>query len=149
MRAVIQRVARAQVSVNNELRAKIGTGLLALIGVEKDDTDQDAEFIARKISQLRIFEDGAGKLNLSVKDVGGALLIVSQFTLLGDCRKGSRPSFTLSAAPEVAEPLLTKTCDLIRGEGVTVQTGVFGALMNVELVNTGPVTVILDSRRTM
>jgi D-tyrosyl-tRNA(Tyr) deacylase len=140
-------VERAQVSVDHEVCAKIGRGLLVLLGVEKDDTDQDADFIARKVANMRIFEDEAGKMNRSVRDIEGAVLLVSQFTLLGDCRKGNRPSFTQSAQPEVAEPLFMKTCDLIRSEDLPVQTGVFGAMMDVELVNAGPVTIVLDSRK--
>jgi D-tyrosyl-tRNA(Tyr) deacylase len=123
-------------------------GLLVLLGVEKDDSEQDAEFIARKIANMRIFQDEAGKMNRSAGDVEGAVLLVSQFTLLGDCRKGNRPSFTQSAQPDVAEPLFMKTCDLITSEGLPVQTGVFGAMMDVELVNEGPVTILLDSRTT-
>jgi D-tyrosyl-tRNA(Tyr) deacylase len=148
MRAVVQRVSRAHVSIGEDVCAKIGAGLVVLLGAEAGDTGTDAGFIARKISQLRIFEDDGGKMNRSVKDVGGAVLVVSQFTLLADCRKGNRPSFTLSAEPEAAKPLLEQTCELIRSEGLSVQTGVFGAMMDVELVNAGPVTIILDSRRT-
>jgi D-tyrosyl-tRNA(Tyr) deacylase len=148
VRAVVQRVTMARVSVNETVRATIGPGLVVLLGVETGDTDDDAAFIARKISHLRIFEDDGGKMNRSVKDVGGSALVVSQFTLLADCRKGNRPSFTRSAHPEVAEPLLNKTCDLMKSEGVPVETGVFGTVMNVALVNAGPVTIILDSKRT-
>ena len=148
MRAVVQRVSKAQVSVNETVRARIGNGLLVLAGAEEGDTDEDAAFIARKVSYLRIFEDETGKMNLSVKDIGGSVLVVSQFTLLGDCRKGNRPSFTSSAHPDVAEPLVDKVCELIRSEGLTVETGVFGAMMDVELVNAGPVTIVLDSKRT-
>jgi D-tyrosyl-tRNA(Tyr) deacylase len=149
VRAVIQRVSRAHVSVNETLCGTIGIGLLVLLGVENGDTNEDAAFIARKIAQLRIFEDDGGRMNLSVKDVGGSVLVVSQFTLLGDCRKGNRPSFTLSAHPDVAQPLLDETCRLIRLEGLPVATGVFGAAMDVELVNAGPVTIVLDSKRTV
>ncbi len=148
MRAVVQRVAKARVSVNETVRATIGPGLVVLLGVETGDTDDDAAFIARKISHLRIFEDDGGKMNRSVKDVGGSVLVVSQFTLLADCRKGNRPSFTQSARPDLAEPLLNTTCNLMKSEGVPVETGVFGAMMDVELVNAGPVTIILDSKRT-
>ena len=148
MRAVVQRVSRAHVSVNETVCGKIGSGLLVLLGVENGDTDEDAAFIARKVAHLRIFEDDGGKMNLSVKDIGGSVLVVSQFTLLGDCRKGNRPSFTLSAHPDVAQPLLDKTCHLIKSEGLAVETGVFGAVMDVELVNAGPVTIVLDSKRT-
>jgi len=148
MRAVVQRVSRAQVSVNGTPRARIGRGLLLLVGAEEGDTDEDAAFIARKVSYLRVFEDKAGKMNLSVKDIGGSVLVVSQFTLLGDCRKGNRPSFTSSARPDVAAPLIDKTCDLIRSEGLTVETGVFGAMMDVELINAGPVTIVLNSKGT-
>jgi len=148
VRAVVQRVAMARVSVDETVCATIGRGLVVLVGVATGDTDDDAAFIARKISHLRIFEDEGGKMNRSVKDIGGSVLVVSQFTLLADCRKGNRPSFTQSAHPDVAEQLLDKTCNLLESEGVPVQTGVFGAMMDVELVNTGPVTIILDSRRT-
>lgn len=149
VRAVVQRVSRAQVSVEGTVCARIGSGLLVLVGAEEGDTDEDAAFIARKVSYLRIFEDEARKMNLSVRDVGGSVLVVSQFTLLGDCRKGNRPSFTSSAHPDFAEPLVGKTCDLIRSEGLTVETGVFGAMMDVELVNAGPVTILLDSKRAL
>jgi len=148
MRAVVQRVSRAQVSVNETVRGRIDNGLLVLAGAQEGDTDEDAAFIARKVSYLRIFEDETGKMNLSVKDIGGSVLVVSQFTLLGDCRKGNRPSFTSSAHPDVAEPLVDKVCELIRSEGLAVETGVFGAMMDVELVNAGPVTIVLDSRKT-
>jgi len=148
VRAVVQRVERAHVLVDDEICARIGRGLLVLLGVEKNDSDQDAEFIARKIPNLRIFEDEPGKMNLSARDVEGSVLLVSQFTLLGDCRKGNRPSFTQAAQPDVAEPLFLKVCELVRSEGLPVQTGVFGAMMDVELVNAGPVTIVLDSRRT-
>jgi D-tyrosyl-tRNA(Tyr) deacylase len=134
--------------VNETVRARIGNGLLVLAGAQEGDTDEDAAFIARKVSHLRIFEDGTGKMNLSVKDIGGSVLVVSQFTLLGDCRKGNRPSFTSSAHPDVAEPLIDKICDLIRSQGLVVETGVFGAMMDVELVNAGPVTIVLDNRKT-
>ena len=134
--------------MNGTPRARIGRGLLVLVGAEEGDTDEDAAFIARKVSYLRIFEDEAGKMNLSVKDIGGSVLVVSQFTLLGDCRKGNRPSFTSSAPPDVAAQLIDKTCDLIRSEGLTVETGVFGAMMDVELINAGPVTIVLNSKGT-
>ncbi len=149
MRAVVQRVSRAQVSVDDSMSARIGNGLLVLVGAQEGDTDEDAAFIARKVSYLRVFEDETGKMNLSVKDIGGSVLLVSQFTLLGDCRKGNRPSFTSSAHPDLAEPLVDRVSDLIRAEGLTVETGVFGAMMDVELVNAGPVTIVLDSRKTV
>jgi len=149
VRAVVQRVARAQVSVDGTVCAKIGKGLVVLLGVETSDTTEDAEFIARKVSNLRIFEDDGGKLNLSVKEVSGSVLLVSQFTLLGDARKGNRPSFTLSAHPDVAEPLFQTIRAFIQSEGLAVETGVFGATMEVELVNEGPVTIILDSKRPL
>jgi len=148
VRAVAQRVTMARVSVNQTVRATIGPGLLVLLGVETGDTDDDAAYIARKVSHLRVFEDNAGKMNRSVKDVGGSVLVVSQFTLLADCRKGNRPSFTQSAHPDVAEPLLNKACNLLKSEGVPVETGIFGAMMDVALINTGPFTIILDSKRT-
>jgi len=148
VRAVVQRVSRALVSVDETVCGIIGKGLVVLVGVENGDTGEDAAFIARKVSHLRIFEDDAGKMNLSAKNVGGSVLVVSQFTLLGDCRRGNRPSFTLAAHPDVAQPLLDKICELIRAEGLTAETGVFGAVMDVELVNAGPVTIVLDSKRT-
>jgi D-aminoacyl-tRNA deacylase len=147
MRAVVQRVTQAGVTVAEKKVATIGTGLLVLIGIEQGDDHKDAAYLAEKIAGLRIFEDAAGKMNLSVTDIQGEVLIVSQFTLLGDCRKGRRPGFSDAAAPELAEPLCDHVVSLLKGLGVAVQTGVFRADMAVDLVNDGPVTLLLDSRK--
>ncbi len=146
MRAVVQRVECAQVSVDGFFCGKISQGLLILLGVTHSDIDEDAAFLAGKISRLRIFDDGAGKMNLSVHDVRGSCLVVSQFTLYGDCRKGNRPSYIESARPEVAVPLYEKFCTDLQATGLPVETGRFQAEMKVELVNDGPVTIILESR---
>lgn len=147
MRAVIQKVSQSSVTVQGEVTGQIEQGLLVLLGVTHDDTQQDARYLAEKIANLRIFEDGADKLNLSVKDVGGAVLSVSQFTLYGDCRKGRRPSFTEAARPEQATVLYEQFNCFLEAEGVTVQTGRFQTHMEVALVNDGPVTILLDSRK--
>jgi D-tyrosyl-tRNA(Tyr) deacylase len=147
MRAVVQRVSRAQVSVGEEVVGKIGPGLLALLGVAKNDTKVDAEYLAAKITGLRIFEDENGKMNLSLAETSGAVLAVSQFTLYGDVRKGKRPSFDESAPPELARELYEHFVSKIREAGITCETGRFQALMQVELVNDGPVTILLDSTR--
>jgi len=146
MRAVVQRVSRAQVSVDGELCSQIGKGMLVLLGVAADDTPAEAEKLAQKIAGLRIFEDAQQKMNLSLSDVGGQMLVVSQFTLLGDCRKGRRPSFTDAAGPELAETLYEVFVKAVAAQGVPVATGRFRAHMEVELVNDGPVTLLLDSR---
>lgn len=146
MRAVVQRVSRAQVSVDGELCSQIGKGMLVLLGVAADDTPAEAEKLAQKIAGLRIFEDAQQKMNLSLSDVGGQMLVVSQFTLLGDCRKGRRPSFTDAAGPELAETLYEVFVKAVAAQGVPVATGRFRAHMQVELVNDGPVTLLLDSR---
>jgi len=125
--------------------ASIGLGLLALIGVGQQDGDADARWIGRKLAGLRVFEDDAGKMNRAVGDVGGAILVVSQFTLLGDCRKGRRPSFVAAARPDVASPLVARVAEQIAGQGIDAPMGVFGAHMQVELHNDGPVTLVLDS----
>jgi D-tyrosyl-tRNA(Tyr) deacylase len=145
MRAVVQRVASASVTVGGELRAECGRGLLVLLGIAEGDGDEHADRLARKVAHLRVFEDANGRLELSLLDVHGEALAVSQFTLIADTRKGSRPSFTGAARPEHAEPLYERFCGALRAEGVPVQTGVFGARMGVSLVNDGPVTVILES----
>jgi D-tyrosyl-tRNA(Tyr) deacylase len=145
MRAVVQRVASASVTVGGELRAECGRGLLVLLGIAEGDGDEHADRLARKVAHLRVFEDANGRLELSLLDVHGEALAVSQFTLIADTRKGSRPSFTAAARPELAEPLYERFCGALRAEGVPVQTGVFGARMGVSLVNDGPVTVILES----
>jgi D-aminoacyl-tRNA deacylase len=147
MRAVIQRVTSARVIIDDKEYSKIGPGLLVLVGVEKDDVEEDAAMLARRIVELRIFEDDAGKMNRSISDAGGQILAVSQFTLLGDCRKGRRPSFDPAAPPEVARALYQKFVNEIELLGVSVATGVFQTMMNVELTNQGPVTFILDSRK--
>jgi len=148
VRAVVQRVSRASVEVDGKLIASIGTGFLALIGVGRDDTEDDCSLIASKVAGLRIFNDQAGAMNLSLADVGGQVLAVSQFTLHGDARKGRRPSFVDAAAGDVAAPLFDRVVALLRREGVTVATGEFGAQMRVSLVNEGPVTILLDSRKS-
>ena len=145
MRAVVQRVGRASVRVGGELTGAIEAGLLVLLGVGEGDPPECEALLAKKIAHLRIFQDDAGKMNLSVIDAGGAVLVVSQFTLLADCRKGRRPSFIHAAAPEEAKRRYERCCELLRGYGLEVATGRFGATMDVELVNAGPVTIVLDS----
>lgn len=145
MRAVVQRVSEASVAVEGQVVGAIGRGFLVLLGVTHSDGQAEAASLARKIAGLRIFEDAAGKFNLALADVGGAVLVVSQFTLYGDARKGRRPSFTDAARPEQAEPLCDWFVERLAGEGLTVQTGRFGAMMAVHLVNDGPVTLWLDT----
>lgn len=147
MRAVVQRVLRASVAVNDQITGEIGRGLLVLVGVETGDVDRDAAYIADKVATLRIFEDEAGKMNRSLKETGGAILAVSQFTLLGDARGGRRPSFITAARPEEADALYNRVLAGWRERGVAVETGVFRAEMAVSLVNDGPVTILLDSRK--
>jgi D-tyrosyl-tRNA(Tyr) deacylase len=147
MRAVVQRVTSASVTVAGELVSEIASGLLVLLGVEQGDDKRAADYLATKIAGLRIFEDDAEKMNLSVADCGGELLVVSQFTLLADCRKGKRPGFSNAAAPELAEPLCDYFCERVRASGLVVKTGRFRTDMAVSLVNDGPVTIILDSER--
>jgi D-tyrosyl-tRNA(Tyr) deacylase len=147
MRAVLQRVSRAEVSVDGERVASIGRGYLVLLGVTHTDDEADARYIADKIASLRLFEDEAGKINLGITDIGGEVLVVSQFTLYADCRKGRRPSFTDAAPPEMADRLYRRVAEILREAGLPVQTGVFGAHMQVSLVNDGPVTILLDSRK--
>ncbi len=146
MRAVVQRVQRARVSVDGQVVGAIDQGLLVFLGVRKDDTEEDLEFMVRKIPRLRVFEDSAGKMNLSVVDVRGAILCVSQFTLYGDCRRGLRPSFDEAAPPEVARWYYEEFIRRLKHEGISVASGVFGAFMEVELVNDGPVTILLESK---
>ena len=146
MRAVVQRTGAASVEVDGGRIAEIEKGLLVLLGVACGDTEKDAEFLAEKISGLRIFEDDNGKMNLSVKDVGGEVLVVSQFTLLGDCKKGKRPSFMAAAPPQEAERLYLHFAGCVETLGVPVKTGRFRAMMDVALVNRGPVTLIIDSQ---
>lgn len=145
MRAVVQRVSRAGVAVDGKDIAETGKGLLVLLGVCKTDSEKQARYLADKIVHLRIFEDQKGKMNLSLLDVGGELMVVSQFTLYGDCRKGRRPSFVEAAGPEKAENLYEAFVRMVRDHGVTASTGRFRAMMDVFLVNQGPVTLILDS----
>lgn len=147
MRAVIQRVKGAKVEVDGEVVGKIKQGYLVLLGVRKDDTEEDVRYLADKVIGLRIFEDETGKMNLSISDVKGEILAVSQFTLYGDCRKGRRPSFDEAAQPEVAERLYELFVEEIRKSGIKVETGRFCALMDVYLINSGPVTILLDSRK--
>ncbi len=148
MRAVVQRVARAEVTVNGEQVASIGRGYVVLLGVTHDDGDADARYIADKIATLRLFEDDVGKINLGITDIGGEVLVVSQFTLYADCRKGRRPSFTDAAPPDMADRLYQRVVEMLREAGLSAQTGVFGAHMLVSLVNDGPVTILLNSRKT-
>jgi D-aminoacyl-tRNA deacylase len=147
MRAVLQRVSRADVGVDGGSVGRIGSGWLVMLGVARGDTDDDAAWIAEKVANLRAFPDDQGKMNRSVLDIGGGILVVSQFTLLGDCRGGRRPSFTEAADPALAERLYRLCAELIGRQGLHVATGVFRAMMTVELVNDGPVTFLLDSRK--
>ena len=145
MRAVVQRVSRAKVSVNGEITGEIGRGLLVLLGVGAEDTRADAAYLAEKIAGLRIFEDAGRKMNLSVAEIAGALLVVSQFTLYGDVRRGKRPSFDAAAPPQAARELYEYFVEKIRAAGLRCETGRFQEMMQVELVNEGPVTILLDS----
>jgi D-tyrosyl-tRNA(Tyr) deacylase len=147
VRAVVQRVTRASVKVDTQNIGEIEKGLVVLLGVAKDDSTADAEYLAEKITALRIFDDAEGKMNLSLKDVGGSVLVVSQFTLHGDVRRGLRPSWSDAAAPETAEPLYDYFVKRIRSLITRVETGSFRKMMQLELVNDGPVTILLDSRK--
>jgi D-aminoacyl-tRNA deacylase len=147
MRAVIQRVKSAEVYVEGRLSGKIGSGLLVFVGVGKGDGENDVSYMTSKLPELRIFEDASGKFNLSLKEAGGQILIVSQFTLYGDCRKGRRPSFTEAEEPAVAKNLYDRLIDKLRDQGIPVQTGEFQTKMEVHLINDGPVTLLLDSKR--
>ncbi|HCX31116.1 MAG TPA: D-tyrosyl-tRNA(Tyr) deacylase [Blastocatellia bacterium] len=147
MRAVVQRVTRARVTVENKTIGEIKRGLAVLLGVARDDAKADAEYLAAKVAALRIFDDERGQMNLSVKEIGGGVLVVSQFTLYGDVRRGLRPSWIDAAAPEIAEPLYEFFIERIREEISEVATGSFGAMMQVELINDGPVTILLESRK--
>lgn len=144
MKTVIQRVSHASVTVEGKRISSINKGLLILVGVVPDDQEENAAVLAKKIAALRIFEDDAGKMNLSIKDIGGEAIVVSQFTLCADTRKGNRPSFIGAAAPEIASPLVDQFAEFLREQGVPTQQGVFGAEMKVELLNDGPVTILLD-----
>jgi D-tyrosyl-tRNA(Tyr) deacylase len=148
MRAVVQRVSQASVRVNGEITGAIGPGLLVLLGVGQADTESDADYLAEKISGLRIFEDENGKMNRAVAEIGGGVLVVSQFTLYGDVRRGKRPSFDAAAPPERAKQLYEYFVGRIRNAGLRCETGRFQEMMQVELVNDGPVTIMLDSKKT-
>lgn len=147
MRAVVQRVTKASVSVDNEVVGKISNGIVILLGVGKDDTEEDAKYLAEKIVNLRIFDDKDGKMNFSLLDVKGQALIISQFTLYGDCRRGRRPSYSDSAPPDLAKALYEKFIELVKNYDVHVETGIFAAHMLVEIHNDGPVTLLLDSKK--
>ncbi len=147
MRACVQRVSQASVTVDGQIVGQIDCGLLVLLGVTGDDQSKDATYLAEKITTLRIFNDDDGKMNRSLLDTGGQMLVVSQFTLLGDCRKGRRPSFTQAAGPEIAQQLYSQFVAEVQSRGIRVATGRFQAHMDVALINDGPVTVLLDSRR--
>lgn len=147
MRSVLQRVKSASVTIDGEVVGKIGTGLLVLLGICDEDTDKDIVYLADKITGLRIFEDEDEKMNLSVEDIGGEILVVSQFTLYGDCRKGKRPSFTAAGKPDYANSMYEKFVEYLKNKGFLVKTGRFGADMQVELINDGPVTMLLDSKK--
>jgi len=147
MRVVVQRVSRARVAVNGEITGEIGLGLLVLLGVGRDDGEADATYLAEKIAGLRVFEDGEGKMNRSAQEVGGSVLAVSQFTLYGDVRRGKRPSFDAAAPPEKARQLYEFFVEQIRAAGLRCETGRFQEMMKVELVNEGPVTILLDSAK--
>lgn len=146
MRVVVQRSKDASVTADGKVTGQIAAGLVLLVGVTHEDTEQDAAYLADKIVNLRIFEDDSEKMNLSIKDAGGQILSISQFTLYGDCRKGRRPNFMEAARPEHAEKIYHHFNSLIREKGIQVETGIFGAMMEVSLVNDGPVTLILDSK---
>ena len=146
MRAVVQRVKESSVTVNSQMISRIGPGLLVLLGVSEADDSGDADFLSEKISHLRIFEDEAGKMNRSLIETRGEMLVVSQFTLMGDCRKGRRPSYKQAAGPEKAEQLYEVFVEQVREKGIAVKTGRFRAMMDVALINDGPVTLILDSK---
>ena len=146
MRAILQRVSEARVQIDGAIVGEIGHGLLVLLGVTKSDTAEQARWLADKIVSLRIFNDAEGKVNLDVAEVGGAILVVSQFTLYGDCSKGRRPSFIDAAPPETAIPLYEEFINAVKAHGIPTATGRFGAMMQVSLINDGPVTLILDSK---
>ena len=147
MRAVVQKVSSSKVTVDEEVIGQINHGLLVLLGVTHDDTSKDVDYMVDKVTNLRIFEDEDEKMNLSLKDVGGEILAVSQFTLYGDARRGRRPSFSDAARPDVANPLYEEFVEKLRAQGITVGTGEFGAHMMVELTNDGPVTILLESKK--
>lgn len=144
MKALIQRVKRASVTIDSELYSSTGKGILILLGVEKGDTSENAQKLADKVVNLRIFEDENDKMNFSIKDVQGEVMVVSQFTLCGDCKKGTRPSFDKAAEPDIAVKLYEEFTELVKNHGLTVQTGKFRAMMDVELINDGPVTFMIE-----
>ena len=148
MRAVVQRVLNANVKVNGDTVGKIGKGLLVFIGIGEDDDNKDLEYMVEKILGLRIFEDTNNKMNLSLLDVKGEILVISQFTLYGDVRKGKRPSFSTSAPPDIAENIYNKFIRICKERGIKTEEGIFGADMKVELINDGPVTILIDSKKT-
>ena len=145
MKVLIQRVKQASVTIENNLYSSINNGILALVGIEKGDTEETVEKLAKKVVNLRIFPDKNGKMNLSIVDIQGEMLIVSQFTLCGDCKKGTRPSFDRSAPPDIANNLYEKMVSYVKKCGITTYTGVFGAMMDIELINDGPVTFMLEA----
>lgn len=147
MRTVIQRVSRAQVSIENKVKGSIGKGLVVFVGISPEDCQKDLQWLAEKIVHLRIFEDNAGKMNRSLTDIKGEVLIISQFTLYGDCRKGRRPGFSGAAPPLKAEPIYQQFVEEVKSKGIQVETGTFQAEMQVELINDGPVTLLLDSEK--
>ena len=147
MIAVLQRVSSASVKAGTEITGQIGSGLMVLLGVEQEDTPGDADYLVKKIVELRIFQDQQEKMNLSLKETGGEMLVVSQFTLLADCRKGRRPSYNHAAPPEKGNALYEYFVDQVRGHGIVTATGRFGSMMAVSLINEGPVTIIVESRR--
>ena len=144
MKTVIQRVSEASVTIDGQVTGRIGKGFMILIGIGAEDTEEQADWIAQKIANMRIFEDEEERMNLSLKDVGGEILAISHFTLYADCRKGNRPNFLGAGKPEMSEPLYEYLCDALRAHGIHVETGVFGADMKVALVNDGPVTIVLE-----
>ena len=147
MRVVVQRCSRAEVRIDGQVVGKIGTGFMVLVGITDGDTRAEADLLAKKVAQMRVLEDQDGKMNLALKDVGGAILSISQFTLYADCKKGNRPSFIHAARPEIAEPLYDYFNSVLRTQyGLQVETGRFGADMKVDFLNDGPVTIILDTR---
>jgi len=148
MRAVVQRVSRASVTIGGEVYGKIDKGLVVLLGITHQDDQKDARWLAEKVAHLRVFEDEQGKMNRSLADIGGEMLIISQFTLYGDCRKGRRPGFSDAAPPDIAKPLYLFFVEEVKKKGIKAATGTFQAEMKVELVNDGPVTLLLDSEKT-